>query len=275
MSHLTPPTIDLSAIARRVLAVQRAPAKPLPSGTTSLDLTVAAGPNWPDGTTVRAKLHRRGDGPPALLVHGWQSQAAELGTMAEALMAAGFSVWMPDLPAHGHAQGHHLSIPLAAATLTAAQAHTGPLALAVAHSYGAASLVQALHQGLDVARVALLAAPTHYGTFARRAALQGGVPAQLIDPLMRQLEGLIGVHPDAIDMVSQARSLTHPALLLHSADDPIVPQAGLAQVAQVWPGAQWCPLDGLGHFKVLSDASVLARVQAFAAQWAPEGGGAA
>ena len=103
----------------------------------------------------------------------------------------------------------HLSIPLAAATLTAAQAHTGPLALAVAHSYGAASLVQALHHGLDVARVVLLAAPTHYGTFARRAALQGGVPAQLIEPLMRQLEGLIGVHPDAIDMVSQARSLAH------------------------------------------------------------------
>ncbi len=266
MSTVIAPLPDLQAIARRVLAVQRGPAKPLPDGTTAIDLPVPAGAHWPDGNVVHAKLHRRGHGPAALLVHGWQSQAADLGPLADALLAAGFSVWMPDLPAHGHAEGRHLSIPLAAATLTAAQAHTGPLALAVAHSYGGASLVHALHQGLDAARVVLLAAPTHYGTFARQAAAQGGLPAHAIEPLMAQLAELIGIHPDRIDMASQARSLTQPALLVHSADDTIVPQAGLHRVAQAWRGARWLPLEGLGHFKVLSDADVLRHIQAFATQ---------
>lgn len=260
---------DLASIARRVLAVQRGPAKPLPAGTESIDLVVSAGPHWPDGETVRSKLHRRGEGPAALLVHGWQSQAADLGTLADALLDAGFSVWMPDLPAHGHAEGRHLSIPLAAATLQAAQAHTGPLALAVAHSYGGASLVQALHHGLDAARVVLLAAPTHYGTFARRAALQGGLPAPLVEPLMGQLAELLGTHPDDIDMAQQARALTQPALLIHSSDDPIVPQAGLRDVAQAWPGARWLPLEGLGHFKVLSDAGVLRQIRTFATAPSP------
>lgn len=264
-----PTTPDLTSIARRVLSVQRNHAKPLPAGTTSIDLLVPAGRHWPDGEVVRTKLHRRGHGPAALLVHGWQSQAADLGALCDALLAAGFSVWMPDLPAHGHAEGRHLSIPLAAATLKAAQSHTGPLALAVAHSFGGASLVQALHQGLDAARVVLLAAPTHYGTFARRAALQAGLPAPLVKPLMGQLAELIGVHPDDIDMVAQARGLTQPALLVHSSDDPIVPQAGLRDVAGAWRGAQWLPLEGLGHFKVLSDAGVLQRIQDFAMTNAP------
>lgn len=255
---------DLASIARRVLAVQRAPAKPLPAGTESIDLTVPTGPHWPDGETVRARLHRRGEGPPALLVHGWQSQAADMGALADALLDAGFSVWMPDLPGHGHAEGRHLSIPLAAATLKATQDHTGPLALALAHSYGGASLVQALHQGLQAARVVLLAAPTHYGTFARRAALQGCLPAPLVEPLMGQLAELLGTHPDDIDMVAQARRLTQPALLIHSSDDPIVPQAGLRGVAQAWRNAQWLPLEGLGHFKVLSDAGVLQQIRSFA-----------
>lgn len=85
--------------------------------------------------------------------------------------------------------------------------------------------------------------------------------------LRRSFEGSSAA---ALSWVLNTHTVVYAALLAHSADDPIVPQAGLARVAQVWPGAQWWPLDGLGHFKVLSDAGVLQRIVVFARSVEPQ-----
>ena len=142
--------------------------------------------------------------------------------------------------------------------------NTCPFSIAVRHSYGGASLVHAIAGGLDVKRVALLAAPTHYGKFARLSAFQAGLPKDIVDAWLLHLEKEIGCHPDEIDMKRQARSLEVPALLVHSRDDGVAPFSDMAEVASEWRGAKWLPLDGLGHFRVLSDAGVLRALRSFA-----------
>ena len=135
-----------------------------------------------------------------------------------------------------------MSIPLAATMLQAVQAHSGPFALGVGHSYGGASLVHAIFGGLQVQRVALLAAPAHYGRFARQAALQAGMPQAMVDPWLAKLGLAIGCHPDEIDMKRQAQTLSMPALLAHSSDDPVAPFDQLREVASIWRGAKWLPV---------------------------------
>lgn len=239
-------------------------AKPFPSDVSTNTLQIKTRPRGQDKAELSVRVHCRGSGLPALLVHGWRSQAADLHSLSTTLVDAGFQVWMPDLPGHGHSEGEHLSIPLAAEVLHAVQTLSGPLALAVGHSYGGASLVHALSGGLDVQRVAVLAAPTHYGHFARLAATQAGMPNSMFEPWLAHLGASIGCHPDEIDMKRQARDLALPALLAHSRDDAVAPFDQLQEVASIWPGAKWLPLEGLGHFKVLTDQGVLGELHSFA-----------
>lgn len=262
-SHETPrqaDELDMDRIARRVLTPRRTEPKPWPPGSTLITLKADAPGAWPEGPEVEVVCHRWGEGPSVLLVHGWQAQAADLLPLAETLVDAGFSVWAPDLPAHGHSTGSMLSIPLAARALLEVWRQAGPLHAAVAHSYGGASLVHALTLGLKTSKVVLLAPPTHYGLHVRQMAQAAGMDAALLPALLHRLEQLIGEAPDHIAMARQAASLRQPALFLHAADDPVVPIEATMQVANAWPGARWHRLEGLGHFRLLTDATVHALI---------------
>lgn len=259
------PSDQVEAVALRLLRPQRPPLSPVLPGASTFSLEVEAPGDWPDGPRVPVAVQRVGQGLPALLVHGWEGPTAHLQRIGEALLMDGFSVWMPDLPAHGRSGGAHLSLPLAANTLQAVQELAGPFAFALAHSVGGACLVQALTQGLWADRVALVATPTHYGLYVRHIAHQAGLRGEAVHRLLRQMERLIGVAPDAMDMQRQARTLSQPALFIHSADDPVVPPAPARAVAALWPGAAWMQLDGLGHYRrLLEDDSVVAAVRRFA-----------
>lgn len=259
------PADPVEAVALRLLRPQQTPLSPLLPGASTFSLDVEAPGDWLDGPCVPAVVQHVGEGPPALLVHGWEGPTAHLHRIAEALLMAGFSVWMPDLPAHGRSGGVHLSLPLAARTLEAVQELAGPFAFALAHSVGGACLVQALTQGLWADRVALVATPTHYGLHVRRVAHQCGLRGEAVHRLLQRVEHWSGVAPDALDMQRQARTLNQPALFIHSADDPVVPPAPARAVAAVWPGAAWLQLDGLGHYRrLLEDDAVVAAVLRFA-----------
>lgn len=250
----------LDLLTHRFLSPKRVEAKPWPHDAKSISVAVKAPDGWPDGPTVQMVCHQIGSGPAVLLVHGWQAQGADSLPLAHTLAAAGFTVWAPDLPAHGHSQGTWLSIPLAAQALQAIGDMAGPFHAAIAHSFGGASLVHALSQGLQADRAVLLAPPTHYGQHARYAAHMAKLSEDQTKAWMARLTQTIGAAPDEIDMHAQASRLRMPATLMHSADDPVVPAKATERVAQAWPGARWHLLQGLGHFRILTDADVHAAV---------------
>ena len=51
-----------------------------------------------------------GQGPRVVLVHGWNSRGAHLLGLARALVEAGFSATLFDLPGHGDSTGHAASV---------------------------------------------------------------------------------------------------------------------------------------------------------------------
>lgn len=256
----------VAEFADKLISVRRPPVdKPDegPRNAETITLQVAAPGNWPDGRQIEVRVHRRGAGPNAMLVHGWQGRQSDLMGISSLLIDAGYTVWSPDLPGHGVSAGERLSIPLAAAVLHSLEALAGPFALAVGHSIGGACVVQALEQGLSAERIVLLATPTHYGHYVRLMARQAGLEEDE-DAILLQLESLIGLHPDQIDMARQAANMSRPVLLVHSADDGVVPFDGAKAVASIWPGAEWLLVDGLGHYaEFLNDPVVLAKVAAF------------
>jgi len=251
----------IAGLAERFFSPTRVPAKPWPEGTGAIELEIAVPAGW--GEPASVVCHRLGEGAPVLLVHGWQSQGADLLVLAQNLADAGYSVWAPDLPAHGHSSGERLSIPVAALALLAVQRVAGPFAAAIGHSFGGASLVHALTRGLSASRVVLLAPPTHYGAHVRQTAKAAGLEAAAAERFVQQVSATIGEPADAIDMRQQVATLRQPALLLHSTDDKVVPVAATRQVAASWQGARFVPLEGLGHFRLLGAGAVLEEIVGF------------
>lgn len=212
----------------------------------------------------RLAVQEAGSGPAVLLVHGWEGQAADLGAIAQALLAQGRRVLALDLPAHGASTGDHTSIPASARALLALQQAVGPLSAVVAHSVGAAVAVHAMAQGLQVGRAALLAAPAHYRDYATGFAAQAGLDAAQTTRLLATLRSL-GVDVDTVSMPVDAARLHQPALFVHSADDRVVRFADAQASSRAWAGAVLMRVDGLGHRRLLADDQVVQAVARFVA----------
>jgi pimeloyl-ACP methyl ester carboxylesterase len=257
--------VGVEAFMDVLLRIKRPPEEAPAADVELIPLYVDTPGAWPDGAQLMVHVRKRGRGPNALLVHGWQGRTSDMEKISDALVTSGFTVWAPHLPGHGTSGGERLSIPLAARVLRAVEGVAGPFALAVGHSIGGACIVQALEEGLQVDRVALLATPTHYGGFVRAMARQARLEGDAITHLLNRLKEVIGVHPDRIDMRRQAASMRQPALFIHASDDKVVPYEGAQAVAAIWPDAQWLLFEGLGHYKtLLDDPRVVQRVLEFA-----------
>lgn len=208
----------------------------------------------PDGTMA---LQRAGFGPKVLLLHGWEGQASDLATFSTSLLEAGFEVLAIHLPAHGDSNGAQTCIPHSARQLSIIIDAVGPLHAAIAHSVGSAILVEAMHGGLSVSQAVLIAAPAHYEDYARSVATAVGLDAENTQAMLDLLSTHMGVDIGEVSIPRRAQSLQQAALFIHSADDRVVSIEDSLASAANWPNARHMRVEGLGHRRILSDASVI------------------
>jgi pimeloyl-ACP methyl ester carboxylesterase len=238
---------------------------PAPISRSKAPLQLPGGARlWLEGPAGRLSVLRAGQGPAVLLVHGWEGHASDMAGFIPGLLEAGLSVVVPDLPAHGASAGEQASIPLATSALLAVQAVLGDFHAVIAHSIGCAVSVEAMARGLRVGRAVLIASPARYSDHLRGVAANLGLsPAQTAELAAELLRR--GVDVDALDSPRAAHGLRQPVLLLHSADDRVVPIRTSMELAAAWPGAQLRRLDGLGHRRILAAPEVVEAALAFAA----------
>lgn len=224
------------------------------------------------GMLIRQWAPAHGATPTGLsmvLIHGWEGSHADMAGFVVPLRAKGFTVFAPDLPAHGGSGGSTATIPqlavAVAATVAHAARHAGAVQGVIAHSIGCAATAVALLDGADVARVALVSSPVRYLDGARAAAARFGYDAMEWTVFEAELLAL-GTELHAMNLARQARELRQPALFFHSTDDRVVPiEAGRASAA-AWPGARMIEHDGLGHGRILTDPAVIAAAVDFVAR---------
>jgi hypothetical protein len=225
-----------------------------------------------------------------LLTHGWNGRAAQLAPIARAIAAAGWRAVSFDHPAHGESTGTVTDLPEMAAAIEAVAEVTGAQAI-VAHSLGAVAAVIALAGGLRVERAVFLAAPVDPGRWIDRFVRQVGMAEPSSPRVHDAVAERVGVAPGEIDPVALARDLgglearsraeagvgTTPAppagrggtppgidlLLLHDKGDREVPVTAGIALAAAWPGAHLVCTSGLGHSRILRDASIGRAVAAF------------
>jgi pimeloyl-ACP methyl ester carboxylesterase len=215
------------------------------------------------GETV---VHRMGPntGPRALLVHGWNGSALDWRPVAEALVAAGFSVTAIDLPAHGMSPGRTSSLPRFVRGLREVDRRHGPFDVWVAHSMGAAATLAALAQGARARRVVLIGGLADPAQALRGVARGFGLNATATDAFLEAIERNEKMALAEVDGVRNASTLQAPVLLLHDREDRVVPIEHGRRLAQALSGATFVATRGLGHRRILSDPSIVRSLVDFA-----------
>jgi pimeloyl-ACP methyl ester carboxylesterase len=214
------------------------------------------------GRTLRGWAWK-GDGVPILLVHGWGGHTGQMTPLATALAAAGHRVVGVDMPGHGRSQGTQSSLVHFTQALESAARLFGPFAGVVAHSFGCAGATFAFSRSLIAKRAVFIAPPAGFGSFWERFCDGLGVPPQVFERMLATSQERLRVTWSDTMPAALAPRLHIPLRILHDRDDGEVSYQEGVRLAQLWPGAELVTTSGLGHNRILRDATTVARAVEF------------
>lgn len=204
-----------------------------------------------------------GEGPPVLLVHGWGSRGARLGSFVAPLVAAGRSVIAFDAPGHGAARERLSSLPEFVLAIEAAAEKYGPFEGIVAHSLGGAATTLAMARGVGADRVVFLAPASDPAGYTRRFASLLGLPDRVRLGMEARIVEKFGMEWTEFDVPAAAKTLAAPLLIIHDALDAEVPITHGEAIVGSWPGAVLVRTEGLGHKRIVHDEEAVARAMQF------------
>jgi pimeloyl-ACP methyl ester carboxylesterase len=200
-----------------------------------------------------------GRGPAVLLVHGWNGRGIHLHRLIRPLVRAGYAVIAFDAPGHGESAGETSSY---FEFTDAVRAFVKPssgyrVSGVIAHSLGAAAAVNALAKEKAPVSAVLIAPALQlkeilYGTFDRY-----GIPAALYRQMIAELEQTYGYSLQRDNPFGLLATIAQPVLIIHDRNDALTPYADTAAAARNYATIRLHPTVGLGHKRILTDASVV------------------
>jgi len=227
------------------------------SGVRSSEPTRAYSVHLSDGP-FRVSATTFGDGPPAMLLHGWGGSANDMLPLAWAFARAGWRSVVFDMPGHGRSPQRESSL---VEFLRAMQLVAGALGnpeIIVGHSFGGAAAVFGITElGLPVRAAVLFSpapGPAYYVDQFVRAV---GLPAERTDGMVRQLVERVGRPMESLDAVVAARAAEVPALIVHDPRDREVSFEFAERMRDAWRDSRLVPAPSLGHKRILRDATMI------------------
>ena len=201
--------------------------------------------------------------PAVLLVHGWGGRGVQMSSFVEPLMATGYRVVWFDHPGHGDSGNASVALPdFVQAVQTLGVTHA-PFAAAIGHSLGAAALGLALRSGLDLEKVVFVSPPASISEHTRKFAEMLGITPTISDTMREHIEQRYGLRFAEIDRIEALSELRLPALFVHDDDDVEVPFEHTLRLSRRMRDARIIKTYGLGHYRLLRDASVVRAIVAF------------
>jgi pimeloyl-ACP methyl ester carboxylesterase len=203
------------------------------------------------------------EGPVTLLVHGWNGRAGQMTPLVESLRALGHRVVSYDAPAHGRSDGTHSHVIEMAEALGAVAASVGNVRAIVAHSMGATAAALAMARGLQVERLAMITPSPSPAPWVERTADVLGLAGHLRERFVARIEHHCGAPIRCAELGAVASFLEAPVLAVLDRKDRIAPvRESRPAVARI-PRHHILETEGLGHYRALRDATVIAAVGGF------------
>jgi len=199
--------------------------------------------------------HSWGNGPLAILSHGWSGRGMQLRKFIEPLVENGFEVITFDAPGHGESEGKDSSLIEFKDAIEEISKLKGEIKLGLGHSLGGASLIYAAKEGLKMEKIITISTPT--------------LPDDIIDTFLNRVidEYVLnrtGEHFDYYSVSYNAPFIKEiPILAFHDHNDS---EAGIMHahhLCDVHGNVEFVETHGLGHNRILKEEAVVEKVREF------------
>lgn len=204
-----------------------------------------------------------GNGPVALLLHGWGGVGSDMSAAATALASEGFRSVVIDFPGHGSDRRTRTDLFVMSAAIDAASGMFGSPEVVVAHSFGAAATFTAFVHG-GPRQVILIAPAIRSARFVDYFSGRLRLSRQAKDKLWHRLERFAGPQVLSI-MRGEAEIPGAEVLILHDPEDPRTPFEDSAAYAEVREQVSIVSVPGSGHRDILDDELALTEMTDFVA----------
>jgi pimeloyl-ACP methyl ester carboxylesterase len=203
----------------------------------------------------------------AIILHGWGSSASRFTGLAEALVARGWRVLVPDAPGHGASSGRSSSLPQFIAALDAIVARFGAPRALIGHSLGALGIARRHADAADwlqrLESVVLISMPSG-ALFLLEVFLQAlAINAATRTRLEALFERRFNARLHSYAAQPGVRQIRARLLLVHDRGDDIVPHAHSEGLRPHLPQASILTTSELGHSALTRDAGTISRIVEF------------
>lgn len=206
---------------------------------------------------------RWGEGPPVLLVHGWEGRGTQLGAFVRPLVHAGYQVIAFDARAHGSSFGTNANLADFADAIAAVERREGPLHSIVAHSFGCAAATLAVQRGVRTDALVYVAPPANLDVATNFFGRLVGLSEAALTNMKSRLTKQVRVDFDQLRVENFGPRMRTPLYVVHDQDDRDVSVDSAQLFARHWPESHLTITQGLGHRRVLKDQAVVLQILEF------------
>jgi len=198
-----------------------------------------------------------------LLVHGWSGRGTQLFKIADELVKNGYSTISFDAPAHGKSKGKRTIMSDFIYSILEIEKQYGPFEIAIGHSLGGMSVLNAIKDGLKVNKAVIIGSGDIVQDILDEFISKLGLKQEISNRLRDLFEKKYQTKMNDYSAYIAAQKVTIPVLVIHDEDDPEVSvKAGI----HIHENLQFSSLfltQGLGHRKILGEKNVIKKILDF------------
>lgn len=205
------------------------------------------------------KTYQWGTGDKSImLIHGWEGQAGNFSELIPHLVLAGYKVFAFDGPSHGFSTEGKTSLFEFTVLVGELIAHWKVTHL-ISHSFGGVATTYALYQNpqLKIEKYVLFTTPDKFIERIDYVCEHVGIPNTIKRKLIKKIEKETGVDAKSLNVSDFVKEIAvTEALIIHDANDRVVPIMQAINVASCWDAATLIKTEGTGHFRILRTEEV-------------------
>lgn len=199
-------------------------------------------------------------GKKVLLVHGWSGRGTQLCKIADELIKLEYATVSFDAPAHGKSPGNSTIMVDFIASIIEIDKQFGPFEIAIGHSLGGMSVMNAIKDGLKVDKAIIIGSGDIVEDITDDFVAKLGLKPIISRLLYERFEKKYGGKMNDYSAYKAAETTLIPTLVIHDKNDPEVPVKAGINIHSHLKNGELMLTEKLGHRKILADQQVIEKI---------------